>query len=258
MIEVPSGSIYIWMYVMGLKHVPLEELEHAIRQAGKSIRPKDEQNYWNGWYRSDLYLGDGRNDVIQLRPPRRPPSNLFLVTPWDEYPPHPYRGLPEIDQRWVPINQLVKPMIKWSEGCMFKDKAEDYFGCVSLAENLKGTQMIVVDVDGDHEDGRLLMETIDHMWKYSNITHTLSKRKMICEYNGYESTADFRPASFHLTFKVDRLVPTMHFPEVGLDIIGNRVNSLRYLKDKVWNGLEPLTMTPTIWTDLQEFIREHK
>ena len=54
MVEVPQGSIYFWMYEMGLKHVDLDEIRIACYSAGKNIRDKDFQNYWNGWYRSDL------------------------------------------------------------------------------------------------------------------------------------------------------------------------------------------------------------
>lgn len=257
MIEVPSGSIYIWMYVMGLKHVPYQDIEHAVMGAGKDIRPKDHDNYWRGYYNSDLYYGDGKDDLTLLRPERKSPTSQFLVTPWEDYPPHPYIGLPEIEQRWIPCNQLNKPMIKWSDRAMYKWDAEKFFGMEYLAENMKGTQMIVIDIDGDHGDG-LDMATINSMWKYHDLTHALDKPKLIPEYPGYEGVLDFRPASYHLTFKVDKVIPTMHFPNAGIDIIGNRVNSLRYRKNKVWNGLQPLTMDATIWSDIQSIIRERK
>lgn len=255
MIEVPTGSIYKWMYSEGLKHTPLDELEREIYAAGKEIRPKDYANYQRGWERSDR-CGDNYNST-RLHPAPPTPSVAFTSKPWDEYPVHPYRNLPEIDKRWVPVGPDVKPMIKWSVNCLYKWDAESVLGMASLAENMCMTQMIVVDCDGDHGYG-LDMETIDYLWQYANRTHLLSKRKMICEYDGYESSLDFRPASFHLTFKVDRLIPTMHFPECNMDIIGNQTNSLRYRKDKVWNGLEPLTMTPTIWTDLQDYVRRRR
>ena len=256
-IEVPQGSIYIWMYTMGLKHVPIDELSKMIRDAGKDIREKDIQNYWNGFYRSDLYLGgDGSRDITLLRPPRKTPTSQFLVTPWEEYPEHPYAGLPEIDCRWIPCNSLNKPMIRWKDRAMYREQAERFFGMRYLAENLKGTQMIVVDIDGDHGDV-LDMDAVDSMWEFHSLTHALDKPKMVCEYDGGDVT-DFRPASYHLTFRVDRVVPTMHFPDAGIDIIGNRVNSLRYLKDKVHNGCEPLTMDATIWARLQDYVRQRK
>lgn len=257
MIEVPSGSIYIWMYVMGLKHVPYKDVERAVYDVGKDVRPKDYDNYWRGFYNSDLYYGEGESDLTLLNPRPEPPTSLFLVTPWDEYPAHPYIRLPEIEQRWIPCNQLNKPMIRWKQRAMFKDEAERYFGMQYLAENLKGTKMIVIDCDGDHSD-TLDMETINFLWRYHDMTHAMDKPKTISEYDGYETSLDFRPASFHLTFAVDKVIPTMHFPDVGIDIIGNRKNSLRYYKNKVHNGLEPKVMTPTIWRELQEYIRYRK
>ena len=255
MIEVPDGSIYIWMYKQGLKHTPLDELEHAIWNAGKDIRPKDYANYRNGWDRSDRCEDNYSSTRLHPAPPT--PSMAFISKPWDEYPVHPYKNLPEIDRRWVPVGASGKPMIQWSRCCMYKWDALNVIGQQTLAENMWNTQMIVIDCDGDHGNG-LDMETIDFLWQYSNQTHMLSKRKMICEYDGYESSMDFRPASFHLTFRVGKIIPTMHFPWCGIDIIGNKTNSLRYRKDKVWNGLEPLTMTPTIWADLQNYVRRRQ
>ena len=50
----------------------------------------------------------------------------------------------------------------------------------------------------------------------------------------------------------------MHFPEAHIDIVGNRRNSLRYMKDKRWNGLQPIEMTDEIWHELQEFVKNRK
>ena len=250
--EVPDGSIYKWMYIQGLRGVPLEEVEHAVMAAGKSIRPKDYLNYENGCANRD-----SKSDLTRIKPRPKTPTNLFLITPWDGYQPHPYLKFPEIDQRWVPCSKENKPMIKWKKQAMFKDQAEDYFGMTYLAENLKGTKFIVIDCDGDHDD-ELDMETIDFLWKYHGLTHALDKPKTISEYKGYELSLDFRPASFHLTFAVDKVIPTMHFPEAKIDIIGNQRNSLRYYKNKVHNGLQPLTMDATIWQELQDYVRYRK
>ena len=256
MIEVPSGSIYTWMYRMGLYLIPLEDIEREVRRAGKDIRKKDYDNYFNGVRNSYFKNGDTHNGNTPLvyTPP---PATAFTVKSWDEYPMHPWAGLPEIDQRWVPIGENGKPLIQWSKGCLYRKQAEEFPGMVSLAETLKWTQMIVIDCDGDHGE-KLDMKTIDFLWKYGSMTHKLDKPKLISEYNGYERTMDFRPASFHLTFKVDRVIPTMHFPECSMDIIGNKCNSLRYLKNKVSNGLQPLTMDATIWNDLVNYVKDRR
>ena len=62
------------------------------------------------------------------------------------------------------------------------------------------------------------------------------------------------PASFHLTFAVDRVIPTMHFSKAHMDIVGNKENSLRYLKNKIWNGIEPLPMNEAIWDDIKSYV----
>ena len=71
-------------------------------------------------------------------------------------------------------------------------------------------------------------------------------------YEGYPINA---PVSFHLSFMVDRVIPTMHFPKAHIDIIGNQVNSLRYLKTKRWNGMVPMMMTAKIWNEITDYIR---
>ena len=259
-LKVPDGSIYFWMFNQGLKHVPLDAIEVACRMRGKEIRPKDEENYWNGYYRSDLYLGHGKDDVFKLTKSHRGmhvQSIEFLTTPYHEYPEHPYLGMPEIEKRFVPCNKDNKPMIKWGNGCMDLSDALAVMGQVYLAENLKGCKFIVIDCDGDHDE-ELDTETIAFLYRFSNITHMMSKPKLINQYEGYEDTKCTVPASFHLSFMVDRVIPTMHFPWANIDIVGNRANSLRYFKNKVWNGLPPTLMTDELWSRFQEYIKYRK
>ena len=47
----------------------------------------------------------------------------------------------------------------------------------------------------------------------------------------------------------------MHFPKAHIDIIGNQVNSLRYLKTKSWNGMVPMRMTAKIWNEITDYIK---
>jgi len=259
MLEVPSGSIYFWMYKQGLKHVPWSHVRCSVLQAGKEIRDKDEVNFWNGWYRSDLYLGEGKEDVFMLTRSQRPKaaSSGYMDTPFEGYPVHPYLGKPEVENRWVPCNMDNKPMMKWGNGCMSLADAKACRDQVYLAENLKGCQHIVIDCDGDHEMP-IDMETVGFLFKYTSMTHAMFKPKVIDEYEGYEATGCKLPASFHLSFKVDRLIPTMHFPWAHIDIVGNRRNSLRYFKDKNWNGLPMAEMTPEIWEEIKAYVKHRK
>lgn len=252
----PVGSIYFWMYNMGLKQVAIEDIEAACSIAGKDIREKDYDNYWRGYYKHEFYQSDNWERIFRFQNwMDKPASKLFKETGYFEFPTHPF-GF-DVKDRWVPCNKDNKPMIKWGQGCMSAIDARAYPNQVYLAENMLGCNRIVVDCDGDH-DAQLDLELIMFLWKYSDRTHVLSKPKLVCEYEGYEDTGIMVPASFHLTFKVDRVVPTMHFPSSHIDIVGNRRNSLRYFKNKKWNGLQPMDMTDEIWHDLQEFVKRRE
>ncbi len=247
MVTVPNESIYFWMYEQGLKHVDLHEIELACLNADKYIRQKDYENYWNGYYRSDLYCGPGRDDIWMLKKHRdlAATTKVFEQLSYFEYPVHPYAGMPEVNNRWVPCNNDNKPMIKWGNGCMTLADCVAYPGQKYLAENLKGTQMLVIDCDGNHGDP-WDWDTIEFLGKFKDITHCIKKPGFMIS------------PSFHLTFRTDRIIPTMHFPYAHIDIVGNRRNSLRYWKNKEWNGKEPVYMTSDIWDVLRDYIKARK
>ena len=243
---VPSDSIYFWMYSQGLKHIPIEEVYWALKRAGKDIRKKDEENYWNGWYNSSLYSGVGKTSVFDLCQLEKPiPAKS---TNWDDFPESPFSCLPNVDNRWVPCSAANKPIIQWgTKGCMTLTDAKAMSGQVYLAENTKGTSQVIFDCDGDHS-ADLDLETILFLSKYMDKTHCLMKPKALREYpDGPDSDM---PASYHLTFKTNKVIPTMHFPNAHIDLIGNEKNSLRYWKNKKWNGLQPMELTKEIWDDI--------
>lgn len=251
--EVPDGSLYYWCYIQGLKKVDISELVCSVTLAGRELRDKDIQNYWNGFYKSDTssrpVFTIGRTAVKR---------NEYFEMGWQDYPDHPYLGMPEFEQRWVPCNDTLRPLIKWSEGCYTKVDAECTRGCSVLGENMLATKMIVIDCDGDHDKEFLDTDAIRYLSKFIPFTHALAKPKCVSEYGplpfGCEDIA-YQPASFHLTFSVDKVVPTMHFPRAHIDIVGNKRNSLRFWKNKVWNGIEPAPMTPEIWEAIKQYIR---
>lgn len=247
MVTIPNGSIYFWMYKQGLRHTDLHAIEIACASIGKEIRAKDYSNYWNGYYRSDLYLGPGADDIWMLSKHRTTvhESKEFEELTYTDYPAHPYVGMPEIGNRWVPCNSDNRPMIKWGNGCRTMADCVAHPGQKYLAENLKGTQMIVIDCDGNHDDP-WDWETINFLSRYKSLTHCIEKP-------GYEQSP-----SFHLTFKVDRIIPTMHFPYAHIDIVGNRRNSLRYWKNKTWNQLQPKEMDPYTWDTIKDYIKYRK
>lgn len=247
MIEIPDGSIYLWCYTQGLKHVPFEDIEAACAAKGVTIRPKDRQNWVNGYMRSDRTTGV------------RPEYNVvftegknYFTQELYQYPVNPTLSIGERTDCWVPCNAENKPMIKWSKGCFTLADAKAIRGCVYLGENMKDKHRIVIDCDGDHNG--LHLDTIRFMSKYMDVTHCLMKPKLLREYGNVPAEMEELPASFHLTFLTDRSIPTQHFPKAHIDIVGNRNNSLRYWKNKIWNGVDPIWLTPEIWEDIKDFI----
>ena len=95
--KVPAESIYFWMYEQGLKHVDLGDIESAVKAAGKIIRQKDYQNYWNGYYNSDLYHGPRSEDIWSLANRRVKQEPEYFSTSYLDYPFHPYVNLPEVE-----------------------------------------------------------------------------------------------------------------------------------------------------------------
>lgn len=260
MVELPdTPSIYYWMYTQGLRHTPLVDIEFACRVAGKDIRPKDYENYWNGWYRSTLYTcGDKGEDMWTLSRKRHEPKLSFFDTPYDAYEDNPLVGLPEIRNRYVACNAQNKPLWAWKNECKTLVDAKCMTRCVYLAENLKGTNLIVFDCDGDHDPEHLDGESIAFFSRYRDMTHCLSKKKSICEYEGYERTGMREPASYHLTFTTGKIIPTRHFLKAHVDLLGNQKNQLRYFKTKEWNGLQPAPMTPEIWEDIKRYLKKRE
>lgn len=256
MVPDPGESIYLWMYRQGLKQKPLDEVIMDLVLNGHDIRAKDVRNYWNGWYRHHLYQGESRSVIA--------PEQILRPGPlrYSDYPRHPFLGKPEFLNCFVPCSSENKPLIKWSKGTMSLADAKAWPGCEYLAENMKGAQRIVIDIDGDH--GNLLdMDVLGFFDRFRDMTCCHEKPDIVFDW--YEQRGEewcgglheaMLPTSYHLTFGVDRVVPTMHFPKAHVDIIGNRTNSLRYFKNKRYNGLPPLMMDDDIWDEIMTYIEE--
>ena len=116
-----------------------------------------------------------------------------------------------------------------------------------IAECMFGTPYIVFDIDGDHNDV-LHPELIRHFYPLTKITHTLAK----------PSYVQGMPTSFHLTFKTDRLIPTKHFTEACIDLLGNKTPQLRYRKNKQWNHVFPAQLTDDLWSYFMDYIKAVK
>ena len=239
-IVIPDGSIYFWMYNQGLKQIPINLIEEECFKNNIHIRKKDYQNYWNGFHNSQLYHGSYKNSMLTA--PLERTVNNYMNMSYSDYPEHPYMNMPEIENRFVPCSIEGKPIIKWSNGCMTSADAMAMLQCQTLAENTKGTKFIIFDIDGDH-GGMLHKRTYEMFHDYVDKTHCLIKP-------GYKV-----PVSYHLTFSVDRIIPTIHRSKAHIDIVGNKMNSLRYFKNKIWNNVNPIPMTDTIWEDFKSRIK---
>lgn len=246
---VPDGSIYFWCYTQGLKHVYLSEVETAVEAAGKRMRQKDYDNYWNGWRNSNRDdNGEYKHrSILDIEPMHRSP-NTFYVMEYSEYPDLPSDESPE--DRFIPVNKEGKPMIKWGKGGMKMDDALFMYGCCSLAENMKGCNFICIDIDGDHDEDNLDIETIKFGHRLSFLTRTYIKPKYIEEYK--------TSPSMHVMFKVDRVIPTRHFPNAHIDILGNKENQARYHKDKLSNYRPMLEMNDCIWNEIVNYIKRRE
>lgn len=242
-------SIYLWMYRKGLAMEPLDRVLACLELAGHEVREKDVRNYWNGWYRRVLYGSAPVGSLLRTEHGRAPQA-------YDGYPEHPFLGLPEIANRWVPCNRDNRPMVRWGEGCMTLADARAMRGCEYVAENLRGTRLMVIDVDGDH-GGTLDVDALRFFARWRDETCCHDKRRLVLdatEDEQYDLSTMALPTSYHLTFTTDRVIPTMHFPAAHVDVIGNQRNSLRYFKDKLWNGLPPTPMDAETWDDIFDWI----
>lgn len=237
------------MYEQGLKQSNLALIQGAAIAEGRELRPKDIQNYWNGWYNS-FYR---KQDLFDISLDKRTPES------YQEFPSHPCLGKPEPIRTWVPCNHENKPMIKWGKGCMSIHDAMCWPSCMYLAENMYMTKRIVIDIDGDHDENNLDLDVIKFGSQWIDRTHCIAKAISVRDVNKeVDDMVGSLPVSYHLTFTVDKLIPTMHFPKSHLDIVGNARNSLRYYKNKQYNGLAPLPMTDEIWKELYQFLEERK
>lgn len=250
MIPPAGSSIYMWMYRQGLRQRPWQDVMADCLLEGHGIRQKDWRNYWNGWYRHDLYFSGKANmsEVMGSHPLR-----------WEDYPVHPYLGQPENLECFVPCSKDNKPMVKWGKGCMTLADARAWPGSVYLAENMKGAQRIVIDVDGDHSLP-VDVELLRFFDKWRELTCCHEKRTIVLDVDPgpWDLRTCCLPTSYHLTFAVDRVVPTMHFARAHVDVVGNRANSLRYFKDKVYNGLPAMQMDGETWDEIMDWIERRE
>ena len=232
---VPFESIYYWMYSAGLHACPENEVERILRAAGKQIRRKDWENYQRGFSRS-FFTGTSNTNSLSIRVSTERRFTSYKLT---DFPV--CDSLSNYERRWVPCNANNKPILKWSERMVSYEEAEREG--VYIAESLYMTPYIVFDIDGDHNNV-IHPDLIRIFSQLLTRTHALTKQSF---YDGVST-------SFHLTFQTDRLIPTKHFTESCIDLLGNARPQLRYRKRKVWNGVFPVRLTEEVWDFFMAYI----
>jgi len=144
-------------------------------------------------------------------------------------------------------------MIKWGQGCMEYNDAKALAGQKYLGINNRGLDRIVIDIDGDHDKNNLDWEIIEFGNKFIGYTKTMSRPN----YRALNPCNNLvRIPGFHIIFKTNRVIPVMHYRH--LDIIGNEVNTLQYLKTKQADNVETAELTPDVWRVIIDFIERRK
>ena len=212
---------------------------------------RDAVKYYSDFYQNELYSSKIFDPVVD-----RDFYNMKL----SDYPVTPYVGLPNPPNRFIPCTENLRPLYKWNRGCYLYDDAAAFLNCKVIAENMKGCQFIALDIDGDHDLYDLDLQTIEFGMEYKDKTSCWYKPGLCMEYDPdlWNREIGFCSRSFHLIFETDRIIPTMHFPHCHIDILGNKNNQLRYLKNKKWNGMEPIKLTHDIWEDIKGYIRDRQ
>jgi len=251
----PGESIYFWMYRQGLRGIPYTIVLKEVLEHGHDVRKKDEENFKRGCHKHNMNTGDPMG-LLNIGWATDPIPDVF-TTEYSDYPEHPRAGKPELEDRFIYVREDGVIPYKWGDPSnrMTWSTALSNYACATLAENLKGTQQIVIDCDGDHGN-QIDLETIEFFRKYSDITQTFTKPKQVREYGvdvNFTEQLDWYP-SFHLTFHVDRVIPTRHFIKAHVDLLGNKENQVRYFKNKFCNNLPVADMTDEIWREIMNYL----
>lgn len=250
---VPTGSIYVWCYVQGLRGVSWDDILLALAPHG--ITPRDGiHHYDNKDYRNwsdgmDKFLGKKHSLVAQ----GLPTTLLHNVTPRSD--PRVLKNLndyPSLDcdseeferTRWIPCGESGKPLVPWSSTRFTLNEARLWPACRYLAENLKGCRWIVLDFDVDHDKDNL-------NWELRDFGLQLLK--------DFPTQALYKPdwMGFHLTYWTDLEIETRHLNHVSIDVCGNATGTsgqLRYFKTKKANDVPQAgLLTDEVWSRIQEY-----
>lgn len=133
---------------------------------------------------------------------------------------------PRLTQYFTPVFKNHKTLLG-KDRILSKEEAMAYPDILYIAEELKGSNRIVIDCDSK--------ETVELFSEYLSQT---------------ESYVSTDKSSAHLVFTTDKLIRSSH--KEGIDLLGNTLYTLRNIKDnKVYNDLKAIPLTQEI-LDLYE------
>lgn len=239
-----GGSPYNDMFKAGFSGVPLEDCVAKCYRNGIAVRPKDIKAWEDGMYKR----GEGSVDA-------KVPSEFKRITGYDQEQAS-LNMLPMIPQCWegpkkrfFPCTDTNKPIGRWGWTAEYTPElfllpdARAISPCGWVGQNILYQRFIVVDIDG-RGHGSDDIQTIEFGNLFKNSTF---------------STEDpAKPGSFHLYFKTDRLIRTMHFMWAKIDFMGNAVNSAVYMKNKIPNNIPMMELTEEIWQMIMNYQRSRK
>jgi hypothetical protein len=228
-------SIYFDMFKAGKEFEDLELILAQCRAAGIIVRQKDVDNYFRGRGFSDR---EWLKPVAYRLATDRRLSTDMAYSDYEKLPDYwienPVRFFPTEGNGSKPLYGW-----KWGDNVTSKKIAEARSPVGMVGENMIGQPYIVLDIDGDHDKDNIDYELLKWFSPLKKTTESWQSRD----------------ESFHLVWKVDRLIPTMHFPRAHLDILGNARNQARYYKDKQPNGVARAIMTDEAWDAIKHYIR---
>ena len=239
----PNGSIYAAMFRAGKYGIPFEDCESICDYYGINIRAKDVRSWTDG-----ANVGVRIKSAMNSLSPRITTVNTRKQFPkLTDFPVDFNTTI--MHKSFFPCNWENKPMQKWGYSEGFDPELMDISSALLLSDvgfigfNMLMQNFIVIDIDGvGHGDKD--EQVIKWGRKWSSQTETWEDPHKV--------------GSFHLYFLTNRLIPTMHYPEAKIDILGNAKNTACYRKNKQSNGRPMMYLTSAIWKDLMDYVQSRK
>jgi hypothetical protein len=221
--------LYLQCFRLGRQHVAWKDIYCECEALGWSLNIGHYKSYIDGCKSANVTY-DNLDDVLANLTDKKSILDLNVK----DLPMNVYE---QTENRFFPCNDSNKPIVKWGKECFSLPVVRACKFTKYIGENLKHTNTVILDIDGDHDKENINWNVINYFNNYKKKTQY----------------AQSRDTSYHLVFRTDRLIPTYHLP--FLDILGNANNQARYYKDKVVYGTKLIEFTQEIVDDIKEYVR---